>query len=58
MGQLKFSIVTVVLNSRSYIRQAIENVLGQGYDNFEHIVTSTVARPTARSMFSAANTLT
>jgi glycosyltransferase involved in cell wall biosynthesis len=38
MGRHKFSIVTVVLNSRSYIRQAVENVLGQGYDNFEHIV--------------------
>lgn len=38
MGRLKFSIVTVVLNRRSYIRKAIENVIGQKYDNFEHIV--------------------
>jgi glycosyltransferase involved in cell wall biosynthesis len=38
MGQLKFSIVTVVLNRRIYIRQAIENVLSQNYENFEHIV--------------------
>src|SRR5208283_602790 len=38
MGRLKFSIVTVVLNRRTYIRRAIENVLSQNYHNFEHIV--------------------
>ncbi|SRR6266851_208644 len=35
---LKFSIVTVVLNRREFIRRAIENVLEQNYPNFEHII--------------------
>lgn len=35
---LKFSIVTVVLNRKKYIKDSIENVISQGYDNFEHIV--------------------
>lgn len=34
----KFSIVTVVLNRREWIRDAIESVLGQQYAAFEHIV--------------------
>lgn len=35
---MKLSIITVVLNRREYIRKAIENVLEQGYPDFEHIV--------------------
>jgi len=38
MESLKFSVVTVVLNRRTWIRGAIESVLTQGYANFEHIV--------------------
>lgn len=37
-GNLKYSIVTVVLNRRAYIGKAIENVLAQGYANLEHII--------------------
>lgn len=38
MSNLKISIVTIVLNRRVYMRQAIENVLAQKYANLEHIV--------------------
>ena len=38
MNELKISIVTVVLNRRDYLRQAIKNVLSQDYSHFEHIV--------------------
>ena len=35
---MKFSIITVVLNRREYIKRAIENVLSQDYPDFEHII--------------------
>jgi len=35
---MKFSIVTVSLNSSRYIRQTIESVLGQEYGDFEYLV--------------------
>lgn len=34
----KISIITPALNCAAYIRQCIDSVLAQGYDNFEHIV--------------------
>lgn len=34
----RISIVTPVFNGAAYIRQCIESVLSQGYDNIEHIV--------------------
>jgi glycosyltransferase involved in cell wall biosynthesis len=34
----KFSIVTITLNRRDFLRKAIESVLSQSYENFEHIV--------------------
>src|SRR6185436_17694269 len=37
-GNLKFSIVTIVLNRKDFIAGAIENVVEQQYPNFEHIV--------------------
>lgn len=37
-NKLKISIVTIVKNRAEFIRDAIENVLSQGYENFEHIV--------------------
>ncbi len=38
METLKFSIVTVVKNRKVFIKHAIENVLAQEYENFEHII--------------------
>ncbi len=35
---LKFSIVTPSLNQGRFIRDTIESVLNQNYQNFEHIV--------------------
>jgi glycosyltransferase involved in cell wall biosynthesis len=35
---MKFSIVTIVLNRKDFIRGAIENVMAQGYPDFEHII--------------------
>jgi len=35
---LKFSIVTPTLNHGGFIRDTIESVLNQDYDNFEHII--------------------
>jgi glycosyltransferase involved in cell wall biosynthesis len=37
-GNPKISIITPCLNMVNYIRDAIESVLAQGYQNFEHIV--------------------
>ena len=35
---MKFSIITIVLNRAEFIRGAIECVIAQNYENFEHIV--------------------
>ena len=37
-NQPKISIVTIVKNRVEFIRDAIENVMSQNYENFEHIV--------------------
>lgn len=37
-GSLKFSIITPTLNQGKYIKDNIESVLNQNYNNFEHIV--------------------
>jgi glycosyltransferase involved in cell wall biosynthesis len=34
----KISIITVVLNNRKYIKDCIESVIKQNYNNYEHIV--------------------
>jgi glycosyltransferase involved in cell wall biosynthesis len=34
----KISVVTITLNRREFLEKAIQSVLNQGYDNFEHIV--------------------
>ncbi len=34
----KFSVVTPSYNCAAFVRECIESVLAQGYDNFEHIV--------------------
>jgi glycosyltransferase involved in cell wall biosynthesis len=36
--QYKISIITPVYNRESFVTQAIDSVLSQGYENFEHIV--------------------
>ena len=38
MESLKISMVTPALNSASTIRETIESVQGQDYENWEHIV--------------------
>ena len=38
MNQIKISVVTVSYNQGKYIRENIESVLKQDYDNFEHII--------------------
>ena len=35
---MKISIVTVVLNRKSYVQKVIQNVLNQNFDDFEHII--------------------
>lgn len=35
---MKISVITPSLNSGKYIERAIQSVLDQGYDNFEHII--------------------
>ena len=36
--KLKFSIVTIVLNRKDFIKNAIDCVIAQNYDSYEHII--------------------
>lgn len=42
--QLKISIITVVLNNKSYIEDCINSVLSQSYSDVEYIVVDGGAR--------------
>ena len=42
-SRLKISVITPSLNSGKYIERAIESVLEQGYENFEHIITDGIS---------------